>query len=221
MRLPRVAKQLEGLLDQAPEWIEKLLAIDPTLIELAAIMRNHLVDNPPLNLSEGGLIHNGVDPILDGLRNQLDDQDAWLATQEAIERQNNGNSNLRLQYHRTFGYFLTVSKARSSNVPDHWLRRQTLCNEERFITPDLKAREGQMFQTKARAAHREYELFCQLHEEVGKQAEAIGKAARALTGIDALGSLAGVPSSEVKRARQVLDQLQDDEHQANKLPTEE
>ncbi len=195
MRLPRLAKQLEGQLDQAPEWIEELLAIDPTLIELAALIRNQLIDNPPLSLSDGGLIHDGVDPILDGLRNQLDDQDAWLATQEAIERQNSGNSNLRLQYHRTFGYFLAVTKARSSNVPDHWIRRQTLANEERFITPDLKAREGQIFQMKARAAQREYELFCQLREQVGQKAEAIRKAARAVAGLDSLGSLAEVAAT--------------------------
>ena len=86
MRLPRVTAQLVGQLDQAPEWIQELLEIDPALIELAAIIRNHLVDNPPLSLSEGGLINDRVDPILDGLSNQLNDQDAWLATQEAIER---------------------------------------------------------------------------------------------------------------------------------------
>jgi len=73
MRLPRVAAQLVGQLDQAPEWIKELLAIDPALIELASIIHNRLVDNPPLSLSEGGLIHDYVDPIIDGLRNQLDD----------------------------------------------------------------------------------------------------------------------------------------------------
>ena len=88
-----------------------------------------------------------------------------------------------------------VSKARSSNVPDHWIRRQTLANEERFITPDLKAREGQIFQMKARAAHREYELFCQVCEGGGKQTEAIRKAARAVAGLDALGSLAEVAAT--------------------------
>ena len=109
--------------------------------------------------------------------------------------ENSGKNNLRLQYHRTFGYFLAVSKTRSNNVPDHWIRRQTLANVERFITPDLKAREGQSFQMKARAAQREYELFCQLREQVGQQAEAIRKAARVIAGLDALGSLAEVAAT--------------------------
>jgi DNA mismatch repair protein MutS len=127
---------------------------------------------------------------LDGLRNQLDDQEKWLAEQEQLERQRSNNSNLKLQYHRTFGYFLSVSRARSGAVPDHWIRRQTLANEERFITPDLKAREGQIFQMRARAAQREYELFCELRGQIGDHAEAIRRSARAIAGLDALTSLA-------------------------------
>ena len=146
-------------------------------------MRHHLVDTPPLSLSEGGLIHDGVDPLLDGLRNQLDDQDAWLNHQEQQERRLSGNSNLRLQYHRTFGYFLAVSKAKATSVPDHWIRRQTLTNEERFITPNLKEREGQIFQLRARAYQREYELFCKLREQVGAMAAPIRQAARAVAAL--------------------------------------
>ena len=136
---------------------------------LAAELRHQLLETPPLTLTEGGLIHDGVDPQLDGLRNQLDDQDAWLAEQEQAERRNSGISTLKLQYHRTFGYFLAVSKSKAKDVPDHWIRRQTLANEERFITPELKNREGRIFQLKARAAQREYELFCQLRQQ-GEQA---------------------------------------------------
>ena len=80
------------------------------------------------------------------------------------ERQRSGISTLKLQHHRTFGYFLAVSKAKATDVPDHWIRRQTLANEERFITPDLKEREGRIFQLRARACQREYELFCQLRD---------------------------------------------------------
>ena len=139
----------------------------PELAELANLLRHTLLETPPLSLSEGGLIHDGVDAQLDGLRNQLDDQDTWLAQQEAAERRASGISTLKLQYHRTFGYFLAVSRAKSAAVPDHWIRRQTLANEERFVTPELKAREGRILQLKARAAPREYELFCQLRSEVG------------------------------------------------------
>ncbi|MBW0174358.1 MAG: DNA mismatch repair protein MutS [Vulcanococcus sp.] len=167
----------------------------PELEALAAELRHVLLDTPPLSLSEGGLIHDGVDPQLDGLRNQLDDQEAWLAQQEAAERSNSGISTLKLQYHRTFGYFLAVSKAKARTVPEHWIRRQTLANEERFVTPELKAREGRILQLKARAAQREYELFCNLRSQVGEQAAPIRAAARLVAELDAIASLAEVAAT--------------------------
>ena len=189
-RLPQLAAQLEGCISDGPDWLADLQQPHAALLELAGSIRHTLVEAPPLSLSEGGLIHDGVDPVLDGLRNQLDDQDAWLSQQEQQERQLSGNSNLRLQYHRTFGYFLAVSKAKASSVPDHWIRRQTLANEERFITPALKDREGRIFQLRARACQREYELFCALRETVGAMAAPIRRSARAVAGLDALTSLA-------------------------------
>ena len=167
----------------------------PELEALAAELRHQLLDTPPLSLSEGGLIHDGVDPQLDGLRNQLDDQETWLAQQEALERSNSGISTLKLQYHRTFGYFLAVSKAKARTVPEHWIRRQTLANEERFVTPELKAREGRILQLRARAAQREYELFCTLRSRVGEQAAPIRAAARLVAELDAIASLAEVAAT--------------------------
>ena len=167
----------------------------PELEALAAELRHQLLDTPPLSLSEGGLIHDGVDPQLDGLRNRLDAQDAWLAEQEQAERRASGISTLKLQYHRTFGYFLAVSRAKATAVPDHWIRRQTLANEERFVTPELKAREGQILQLKARAAQREYELFCSLRSQVGEQAGPIRAAARLVAELDAIVSLAEVAAT--------------------------
>ena len=191
-RLPALAGLL-GEVTSAP-----LLALArpwDELDALAAELRHQLLETPPLTLTEGGLIHDGVDPQLDGLRNQLDDQDAWLAEQEQAERRNSGISTLKLQYHRTFGYFLAVSKSKAKDVPDHWIRRQTLANEERFVTPELKSREGRIFQLKARAAQREYELFCQLRQQVGEQAGPIRFAARLVAELDALASLAEVAAT--------------------------
>jgi len=186
-RLP----QLAGLLGQSTSAPLQALARPwPELEALTAELRHVLLDTPPLSLTEGGLIHDGVDPLLDGLRNQLDDQDRWLAEQEAAERSASGIATLKLQYHRTFGYFLAVSRAKAGAVPDHWIRRQTLANEERFVTPALKQREGQIVQLKARAAQREYELFCGLRARVGEQAAPVRLAARLVAELDALASLA-------------------------------
>ncbi|MFN6344670.1 MAG: DNA mismatch repair protein MutS [Cyanobium sp.] len=191
-RLPQLAAQLANT-SSAP--LQALARPWPELAELAAELRHTLLDAPPLSLSEGGLIHDAVDPHLDNLRNQLDDQDAWLANQEASERRTSGIATLKLQYHRTFGYFLAVSRAKAGAVPEHWIRRQTLANEERFVTPDLKAREGQIQQLRARAAQREYELFCGLRARVGEQAAAIRSAARLVAELDALASLAEVAAT--------------------------
>jgi len=191
-RLPLLAAQLAHS-TSAP--LQALARPWPDLNDLAAELRHTLLEAPPLSLSEGGLIHDGVDPLLDGLRNQLDDQDAWLAQQEAAERRASGISTLKLHYHRTFGYFLAVSRAKAAAVPEHWIRRQTLANEERFVTPELKAREGQIQQLKARAAQREYELFCSLRSRVGEQAAAIRSAARLVAELDAIASLAEVAAT--------------------------
>ncbi len=203
-RLPYFAEQLQGIWHTAPKWMEDLINFDQKLLVLAENIRHYIVEDPPLSLSDGGIIHDGVDPILDGLRNQLDDQDNWLASQETLERELSGNNNLRLQYHRTFGYFLTVSKAKAGSVPEHWIRRQTLANEERFITPDLKAREGRIFQLKARTAQREYEIFCNQRDMVGAQAKSIRKAARAIAGLDALTSLADIAATNAYCCPEIL-----------------
>ena len=194
-QLPQLAAQLNRQFKFRPTLLKELFNPQQKLQELAKTVSNTLMESPPLSLSEGGLIHDGVDPLLDGLRNQLDDQDAWLAQQERHERQESGISTLKLQHHRTFGYFLAVSKAKASTVPEHWIRRQTLANEERFITPELKEREGRIFQLRARACQREYELFVQLRERVGLMATSIREAARAVAGLDALTGLADVAAT--------------------------
>jgi DNA mismatch repair protein MutS len=191
-RLPQLAAQLAKA-TSAP--LQALARPWPELESLAGELRHALLDTPPLSLSEGGLFHDGVDTALDELRNQLDDQDIWLAQQESEERRLSGLSSLKLQYHRTFGYFLAVSKAKAAAVPEHWIRRQTLANEERFVTPALRNREGAIQQLKARAAQREYELFCALRLQVGKQAAAIRTAARLVAELDALGALAEVAAT--------------------------
>ena len=192
-RLPRLAHLLR---DSAAEPLRALCRPWPELAGLAARLRHVLVDAPPLSLTEGGLIHDGVDPLLDGFRNRLDDQQAWLAEQERRERAASGNPNLRLQHHRSFGYFLAVTRAKAQAVPDHWIRRQTLANEERFVTPELKSREGHILQLRARAAQREYDLFCELRAAVGERAAEIRAAARLVAALDALASLAEVAATE-------------------------
>ncbi len=189
-RLPIIKKYLSEPIFEETKFFEPILNLDKDLIEIASKINNEIIDNPPLSLTEGGLIYDGINPILDGLRNQLDDHNLWLKSQEIEERKNSKINNLKLQYHRSFGYFLSVSKAKSFNVPDHWIRRQTLTNEERFVTPDLKEREGKIFQVKARISQLEYELFCKIRILVGNKSDIIRKAAKAISCLDVLSGLA-------------------------------
>jgi DNA mismatch repair protein MutS len=201
-RLPQLAALLKSS-SSVP--LQALAQPWPELDALAMELRHVLLDTPPLSLTEGGLIHDGVDALLDGLRNQLDDQDRWLAEQETAERRASGISTLKLQYPRTFGYFLAVSRAKAGTVPDHWIRRQTLANEERFVTPALKQREGQILQLKARAAQREYELFCALRSRVGEQANPVRTAARLVAELDATASLAELAATSGYCAPEITD----------------
>ncbi len=189
-RLPLLAKNLKNSIFDESQYFTSITDLDKNLIEIASKINNEIIDNPPLNLTEGGLFYDGINLILDGLRNQLDDQNSWLKTQEIKERKISSINNLKLQYHRSFGYFLAVSKAKSTNVPDHWIRRQTLTNEERFVTPELKEREGKIFQIKARISQLEYELFCELRLLVGNRATSIRKVAKAISCLDVLTGLA-------------------------------
>ena len=189
-RLPLLAKNLENSIFDESQYFTSITDLDKNLIEIASKINNEIIENPPLSLTEGGLFYDGVNLILDGLRNQLDDQNLWLKAQEIKERKISNISNLKLQYHRSFGYFLAVSRAKSTNVPDHWIRRQTLTNEERFVTPELKEREGKIFQIKARISQLEYELFCQVRLLVGNRASSIRKAAKAISCLDVLTGLA-------------------------------
>ncbi len=203
-RLPSLAKNLSDPIF-TKKYFKSIINIDQTLIDISSSINNQIIDNPPLSLTEGGLIYDGVDPILDGLRNQLDDHNLWLNSQELKERELSKINNLRLQYHRSFGYFISVSKAKSIDVPDHWIRRQTLTNEERFVTPELKEREGKIFQIRSRIAQLEYEIFCKLRMLVGSKAQNIRQAAKSIACLDALTGLAELAATNNYTQPKIVD----------------
>ena len=192
-RLPRLAGHLA---DSISPHLAALRCVEPDLLSLTRRLRETLTPTPPLSLSEGGLILDGVDETLDDLRDRIDGDEVWLRDLEQRERQATGISNLKLCLHRSFGYFLSVSKAKAGQVPDHYIRRQTLANEERFVTPELKEREGRILSLRRRTAQLEYELFCRLREEVGLAAEAIRRAAVRVARLDVLVGLAELAATQ-------------------------
>tara|TARA_Y100001978_G_C23701133_1_gene441030 strand:- start:4567 stop:6150 length:1584 start_codon:yes stop_codon:yes gene_type:complete len=185
-RLPRLRSIINLFKYELPPWIDRLKQSNDQLIELADKISSTLVDYPPLNISEGGLIHDGVDNILDGLRNIIDDYNNWLKEEEVKEKKLSKITNLKIQFHKTFGYYISINKSKVNLAPNHWIKRQTLTNEERFITTAIKSKEGKIFDIKNRAANREYEIFCELRSSIAKKTKEIRLIAKSIASLDAL-----------------------------------
>ena len=189
-KLPRLRSVIKSFNYELPLWINQLKDKNSKLLELAEIISDTLVEYPPLNISEGGLIHDGVDEILDGLRNKIDDYNNWLKNEEIKERELSNIVNLKIQFHRTFGYYIAINKSKVNLAPKHWIKRQTLTNEERFITTAIKSQESKIFQLNNRTAAREYELFTKIRDLVANKTKEIRSIARSISGLDATLGLA-------------------------------
>ena len=187
--LPQVKKLLEST--HSPLLQQLYDAIDP-LTDCADMIENTLVDEPPITIREGNLIRPGVDPEADRLRDIMNGGKDTILAIEAAEREKTGIRTLKVSYNRVFGYYIEVSKSFIDQVPEHYIRRQTLANNERYITPELKELEEQVLTAKDRLTALEYQLFTQLREYLVQQAARIQTAATAAAEADTLCSLASV-----------------------------
>lgn len=178
--------------DCKTSYLTQLQTVPPTLEQLAQRLRAHLVENPPLSLTEGNLIKVGVNAQLDLCRNQVEADQQWIANLEKEERDRTGINTLKVGFNKAFGYFIAVSRAKSNQVPDNYIRRQTLTNEERFITPELKERETRIFNAQTELFQLEYDIFVDLRSEVGEYAPLIRKVAHGIANVDVLAGLAEV-----------------------------
>ncbi|MEA5449025.1 DNA mismatch repair protein MutS [Leptolyngbya sp. CCNP1308] len=189
LRLPDLA----ALAEQAKSpYLQALQYVPPELEQLGQTLRSHLVETPPLYLTEGHLIRDGVNAQLDDLRQQAVDDQKWIAELEPAERKRTGISTLKVGFNKAFGYYISISRARADQAPDDYIRKQTLTNEERYITPELKERETRVFNIESEINALEYEIFNQLREKVGAQVELIRKVAAAVAAADVLCGLAEV-----------------------------
>jgi DNA mismatch repair protein MutS len=151
-----------------------------------------LADSLPLAIKEGGLIREGIDTELDELRAFANDTQLWVAKLEATERERTGITNLKIGYNKTFGYYIGISRQKTDLVPDNYIRKQTLTNEERYITPELKEREVRLLNATTERNELEYELFVKLRDRVARESDRIRHIARSIAAVDALCSLAEV-----------------------------
>ena len=189
--LPQVKQQLQQMDSSLLQGLER--SIDG-LSDCAGLIENTIVDEPPLTVREGGIIRKGANEEADRLRDIMNGGEGTIAAIEASEREKTGIRTLKVGYNRVFGYYIEVSKSFIEQVPEHYIRKQTLANCERYITQELKDLENQILTAKERLTALEYQIFTQLREYLAGQAARIQLSASAVAAADALCSLATVAS---------------------------
>ena len=173
-----------------PSLIQELAGQLSAMPDLVELISRGIVDEPPLAIKEGGLIRDGFDEALDELRNATRGGKDWIAKLQADEIARTGIASLKVRFNSVFGYYIEVTRSNLDKVPAHYVRKQTIANGERFITPELKEMEGKILGAEERSVKREYELFQQLRESVLAQLPGIQQTAAALAQLDVLGSFA-------------------------------
>jgi DNA mismatch repair protein MutS len=186
-RLPELSRLVE---DARSPFLKALQKVPPSLEELAEKLHAHIVESPPTHLKEGGLIRAGINPLLDERKATVESDQQWIANLEVEERARTGIPTLKVGFNKTFGYYISISRSKSDQVPDNYIRKQTLTNEERYITPDLKEREARILTARDDLNQLEYQIFDALRDEVGSHAEIIRNIARAVAASDVLCGLA-------------------------------
>jgi DNA mismatch repair protein MutS len=162
------------------------------LEEVAAWIEDAIIETPPITLTEGGIFKDGYNKELDELRGISRDGKGWIARMEGQERQRTGISSLKVRYNQVFGYYIEVTNPNLDLVPEDYIRKQTLTNAERFITPQLKEYESKVLGAEERIKSLEHELFRRLRERVAEHNRRIQGTATAMGKLDALLSLAEV-----------------------------
>lgn len=200
------ARDLIGLrnsLQTLPALNESLKPFDASIVkefgsqienfdDLSRLLESSIVDNPPLTLKEGGIIKPNYDKELDGLREIGREGKGWILQLEAGERKKTGISSLKIRYNQIFGYYIEVTKSNLHLVPAHYIRKQTLVNAERFITPELKEFETKVLGAEEAICQLEYRLFEQIRKRVSDETPRLQKTASAIAIIDLLGALAEI-----------------------------
>lgn len=185
--LPHIKAQLKcfgksALLKQLYEDLDDLS-------DLYEIIEASIIEEPPLAMKEGGIIKDGYNEHVDNYRQAKTKGKTWLAELEAQEREKTGIRNLKIKYNKVFGYYLEVTNSFKNLVPDYYMRKQTLTNAERYITPRLKELEDMILGAEDKLFALEYELFSQVRNKIAKEMVRIQKTAQAVAMIDVIASL--------------------------------
>ena len=201
-RIPDIKKELSDKSSELNSVVYK--SLDPCKDVMQTVNRA-LVDDPPVNFTDGGIIREEYSTELDELRKISFSGKDWISQLQKTERERVKISSLKVGYNKVFGYYIEVTKSNLSKVPDNYIRKQTLVNAERFITPELKEMEEKVLKAEERIASLEYELFDELRKFVAGFSESIQENGRQLGILDSLLSLANA-AEEFKYVKPEVDE---------------
>ncbi|HEX3019076.1 MAG TPA: DNA mismatch repair protein MutS [Chitinispirillaceae bacterium] len=197
---PQIIKALgSASVNRIRELLVALEGFDSLLLKIEST----IVDNPPLSIRDGGMIKSGVSEELDQIIDLSRNGKQWIAKLQETEREKTGISSLKVGFNKVFGYYIEVSKSNADSVPDYFIRKQTLVNGERFITPELKDMEAKVLGADEKLSSIEYEIFINLRKEISAECVRVQKAAEALGTLDVFISL-GKIAAEYQYCRPVL-----------------
>ena len=201
-----VLPELRGLLEPCRgERLREIYAqLDP-LPDVCDLVQRSICEEPPFSLREGGIIAPGYSAEVDRLRSVMADGKGWIERMENEEREQTGIRSLRIGYNKVFGYYIEVTRSYLSQVPDRYIRKQTLANCERYITQELKDMESTILGASDKICALEYELFQEVRGQVASQSDRIRKTAALLAELDVYQSLAAVATKN-KYVRPEVDQ---------------
>ncbi len=175
------------------------------LWHLYALIEKAIVDDPPFTIKDGGLIKAGYSRELDDIKFSISDGKQWIANLESKERERTGIKTLKVGFNKVFGYYIDVTKMNAHLVPDDYIRKQTLVNNERYITPELKEMENLVLNAETKINQLEYEIFLSIRAEIQKYIREIQETSQAIAQLDVLCSFANV-SSKLGYVKPVIDE---------------
>lgn len=188
-KLPEVKKILQEC--KSPMLMELCGKLDE-LQDIYTLIDNAIVEDPPMAIKDGGIIKLGYDEEIDKLKTAQTEGKNWLIQLEADEKEKTGIKNLKVGFNKVFGYYLEVTKSYLNQVPERYIRKQTLTNAERYITEELKNLENQILGAEERVVNLEYNAFTEIREEIAKNVKRLQTTSEVISTVDVLSSFAQV-----------------------------
>ncbi len=188
-KLPYIKKVLENT--KSPLLQELYINLDE-LIDIYELIEKSIVEDPPMTIKDGGIIKLGYDEEIDKLKTATTEGKNWILKLEAEEREKTGIKALKVGFNKVFGYYIEVTKSYLDQVPERFIRKQTLTNAERYITEELKNLENQILGAEEKVVNLEYNAFTEIRNEISKNITRLQKSANIVSTLDVLASFAQV-----------------------------